>query len=112
MYGYSSLSGYNSLSPEEKQLFDIKAFIPYFKIFHLSLAGSYLLIFCFLLFTISPHWAQIFSVTYPFLAYIYFIWKTNRFFKRRNRKQYNLSLIVICLLFILLLAIVFQFLRN
>ncbi|MGE8293271.1 MAG: DUF3784 domain-containing protein, partial [Sphingobacterium sp.] len=37
----SSLSGYNTLSPTEKQQFDIKTFVPYFRKFHLSLAVSY-----------------------------------------------------------------------
>ena len=108
----SSLSGYNTLSPTEKQQFDIKAFIPYFRKFHVSLAVSYLLISLFLLSAISSHWLKIFSIAYPLLAYIFFIWKANSFFIKRNKKQYILSITVICFLFIVLLVIMVQFLGS
>jgi len=108
----SSLSGYNTLSSTEKQQFDIKAFVPYFRKFHLSLAVSYLLISLFLLFVISSYWAKIFSIAYPLLAYIFFIWKANSFFIKRNKKQYILSITVICFLFIVLLVIMVQFLGS
>ncbi|RKE52659.1 DUF3784 domain-containing protein [Sphingobacterium detergens] len=108
----SSLSGYNTLSSTEKQQFDIKAFVPYFRKFHLSLAVSYLLISLFLLFAISSYWAKIFSIAYPLLAYIFFIWKANSFFIKRNKKQYILSITVICFLLIVLLVIMIQFLES
>jgi len=108
----SSLSGYNTLSSTEKQQFDIKAFVPYFRKFHLSLAVSYLLISLFLLFVISSYWAKIFSIAYPLLAYIFFIWKASSFFIKRNKKQYILSITVICFLLIVLLVIMIQFLES
>lgn len=108
----ASLSGYNTLSTAEKQQFDIKAFIPYFRKFHLLLAVSYLLISIFPLFAISSHWAKIFSIAYPLLAYIFFIWKANSFFLKRNKKQYILSIAVICFLFIVLIAMMVLFLRG
>ncbi|MCS4228816.1 DUF3784 domain-containing protein [Sphingobacterium sp. BIGb0165] len=108
----SSLSGYNTLSSTAKQQFDIKAFVPYFRKFHLSLAVSYLLISLFLLFVISSYWAKIFSIAYPLLAYIFFIWKANSFFIKRNKKQYILSITVICFLLIVLLVIMIQFLES
>ncbi|WP_428835639.1 DUF3784 domain-containing protein [Sphingobacterium ginsenosidimutans] len=108
----SSLSGYNSLSSTEKQQFDIKAFVPYFRKFHLSLAVSYLLISLFLLFAVSSYWAKIFGIAYPLLAYIFFIWKANSFFIKRNKKQYILSITIICFLLIVLLVIMIQFLES
>ncbi|MFU1857357.1 DUF3784 domain-containing protein [Sphingobacterium sp. NGMCC 1.201703] len=108
----SSLSGYNTLSTAEKQQFNIKEFIPFFKKFHLLLALSYLVISLLLIFAISSYWAKIFIVTYPLLAYIFFIWKANSFLIKRNKKQHIHSLIVECLLFIMLLVIMIQFFKN
>ncbi|WP_343565387.1 DUF3784 domain-containing protein [Sphingobacterium sp.] len=108
----SSLSGYNTLSTAEKQQFNIKGFIPFFKKFHLVLALSYLVTALLLILAISPYWAKIFIVTYPLLAYLFFIWKANSFFIKRNKKQHIRSIIVVCLLFIALLVIMILFNKN
>ncbi|MDR2274604.1 MAG: DUF3784 domain-containing protein [Sphingobacterium sp.] len=108
----SALSGYNTLSAEEKKQFDIQNFILFFKKFHIILAISYLAIFGILFFMINPYWGNIFTVTYPLLAYIFYIWKANSFFKTRNQKQYYVSLAVISFLCILFLVIVYLFLKN
>lgn len=101
------LSGYNTMSEEEKMKFDIKSYIPFFRNFHIFLGLSLLIISLILLYFVNPNWSGIFLVAYPLLAYMYFIWKGIRF--SRNKAQKRVTYFVIFGLFLLLLFIVFDF---
>lgn len=83
----SLLSGYNSMSAEEKKNFDINSFVPYFRKFHLVLGGTLLIIGLLLYYLINPDWTGVFMSTYPLIAYCFLIWKTNKFYKVPNKKD-------------------------
>ena len=101
------LSGYNTMSEVERQNFDIKSYIPYFRNFHIFLGVTLLIISLILLYFVNSDWSGIFLGTYPLLAYMYFIWKGMRF--SRNKTQKTITYFVIFGLFLLLLFIVFDF---
>lgn len=101
------LSGYNTMSEEERMKFDIKSYIPFFRNFHIFLGLSLLIISLILLYFVNPNWSGIFLVAYPLLAYMYFIWKGMHFL--RNKTQKTITYFVIFGLFLLSLFIVFDF---
>ena len=75
----SLLSGYNTMSEEERRGFDLKGFIPFFRRFHLWLGLSFLVIGTGLYYLVDVDAAGIFLGVYPILAYIYFLWANRRF---------------------------------
>lgn len=75
------LSGFNTLSKEEQEKFDIKSFIPYSRKFHLFLGISFVVIGVALTYLISENAGGIFLCVYPIVAYIYFMWKAHKLSK-------------------------------
>lgn len=65
------LSGYNTMSAEERKKVDLKAFIPYFRKFHIFLGVSFLVL-GYVISLINKNASGIFIGVYPILAYIYF----------------------------------------
>lgn len=80
------LSGFNTMSEDERQKFDIKSYIAYFKNFHILLGISIFITGLILYYFISPDCSGIFIATYPILTYIYFIWKRDQFSKIKDKK--------------------------
>ncbi|TRX04596.1 DUF3784 domain-containing protein [Flavobacterium gawalongense] len=74
------LSGYNTMSEEERKKVDIKAYIPYFRKFHIFLGVSFFLFGTLLTYLIHENAGGIFLGVYPILAYIYFIWTSSTYF--------------------------------
>lgn len=70
------LAGYNTMSEEERRRIDLRAYLSYFRRFHLFLGISFLIIGLLLYYLISEAAASIFLGIYPILAYIYFIWRS------------------------------------
>lgn len=103
------LSGYNTMSEEERQKFDIKSYIAYFKNFHVFLGISIFIIGSILYYFINPDWSGIFMATYPILAYVYFIWKGNQFSKINDKKQKLKTIIAMSFMFVVFIAIVAMF---
>lgn len=103
------LSGYNSMSDEDRQKFDIKSYVPYFRNFHIFLGTSLLVVSFILFYFVSSIWGGIFIVTYPIVAYIYFVWKGNRFLKESTKKQQITTYVTMGVLFAIFLLIVFMF---
>jgi hypothetical protein len=73
------LAGYNTMSDEERKRFDIKGYIRYFRKFHMVLGASLVVTGIALYYTAGQNSAGIFLATYPILAYIYFLWSSNRY---------------------------------
>jgi hypothetical protein len=67
------LSGYNTMSEENRKKVDIKAYIPYFRKFHIFLGISLLLFGIALTFLINENTGGIFLVVYPIIAYMFFM---------------------------------------
>ncbi|ATA72838.1 hypothetical protein CGC49_05815 [Capnocytophaga sp. H4358] len=70
-----TLSGYNTMSEEERKRVDIRTYIPFFKRFHLFLGISSFIGGTMILYFINEHWGVLFTVFYPLVIYPYFIWK-------------------------------------
>lgn len=105
------LSGYNTMSENERQKFDIKSYIPYFRNFHIFLGISLLVISLILLYLVNSVWSGIFLGTYPILAYVYFIWNTNQFVKVKSKKQNITTYLSMCVVLIIFIVIVYN-LKN
>lgn len=105
------LSGYNTMSEVERQNFEIKAYILFFRNFHFFLGFSLLIISTLLLYFVNSDWSGIFLGTYPLLIYVYFIWKSNQFAKNKSKKQNITTFIAMTIMFLLFVVIVYQ-LKN
>lgn len=81
------LSGYNTMSAVEREKFDIKSYIPYFRNFHIFLGLSIFIICMALYYLINPNWCGLFLGTYPLIAYAFFIWNGHRFSTDNSKKQ-------------------------
>lgn len=103
------LSGYNTMSEEEQQKFDIHSYIPYFRKFHLVLGTSLLIISLLLYYFVDSDWCGIFLGAYPILAYIFFIWKGNQFSKEKSSKQKIKTYGAMAVMLLLFLFLVYEF---
>jgi len=103
------LSGYNSMSEEDRQKFNIKSYVPYFRKFHIFLGISMLIISLVLFYFVSSDLAGLFIIAYPIAAYIYFVWKGSQFVKDGNKKQQIASYVAMGVLFIILIFVIFMF---
>ena len=104
------LSGYNTMSEEEKNEFDIKGYIPYFKKFHIFLGTSLCSIGLFIFYFIDADTSGLFMGIYPILAYTYFIWTSNKKYSHStSTKQRILLYAVITGLLALIIGIIYGF---
>lgn len=104
------LSGYNTMSEEERQQFDIKGYIPFFKKFHIFLGTSLGCIGLVIFYFIDVDDSGLFLGCYPILCYTYFIWKSNQLYAHsQTTKQKIFIYMVIVGLFILLALIYYGF---
>lgn len=92
------LTGYNTMTEEERRNFDLTGFLNYFKRFHLFLGASYL-IFFFSLYFINKDAACLFLALYPLIACVVFIFKSRSFClqKRRSFRMQTIAGIVMIL---------------
>lgn len=106
------LAGYNTMTEKERQNFDIKSYIPYFRNFHIFLGSSLFIICLAIYYLVSPDWSGIVMIIYPSIAYIYFIWKGNQFSKLNDGKQKRKTTIAMVFMFSVFLAIVAMFFHS
>lgn len=99
------LAGYNTMSREERENFDIKAYIPYFKKFHIFLGISFFVIGTLLTYFASDDVVGIFTAAYPIAGYIYFFISTRKFTKGNYSKKNKMGnyIIIAVLLFVIVL---------
>ncbi len=72
------LAGYNTMPEAERAKVDLGSYLSYFKKFHLFLALSFLFTGLVLYYTAGETATGVFLAAYPILAYLYFIWSSNR----------------------------------
>lgn len=89
------LSGYNTMSEEDRKSVDIKAYIPYFRKFHLFLGASLFLLGSAFTYLISEGAAGIFLSVYPILAYIYFFITGGKYRKAGSFKRNTMALVIL-----------------
>lgn len=80
------LSGYNTMSEEERKKVNIKAYIQYFRKFHLFLGISFLPIGTLLTYFIDENATGVFIGIYPILAYTFFIATSFKYFNSQKNK--------------------------
>lgn len=99
------LSGYNTMSEAEREKVDINAYIPYFKKFHLFLGISFIALGLLLHYAIGATASGIFMGVYPILAYVYFIWESNKFWKGSSKKWNKIGIYILVGTLILVVAL-------
>ncbi|PXX31327.1 DUF3784 domain-containing protein [Arenibacter sp. ARW7G5Y1] len=99
------LSGYNTMSEEERTQVDIKSYIPYFKKFHLLLGSSFIIIGLILHYAIGESASGIFIGVYPILAYLYFMRESNKYWKGSSNKWNKIGLYVLAATLILVVGL-------
>lgn len=81
------LSGYNTMSEEERQKINIRKYILFFRKFHIFLGLSSLVVGLILYYFVDSDWGGIFIGIYPIVAYAYLIWKGGQFSTEVNTKK-------------------------
>lgn len=89
------LSGYNTLPEVEQQKIDIKTYLVFFKRFQIFLGLSFFVGSTLLYYLANQNVAGIFLSVYPILAYIYFVWKSNSFYKKINKKTSRIGIYIL-----------------
>lgn len=86
------LSGYNTMSEQERQFVDIDSYVKFFKRFHIILGLSLFGGVC-LLSLIDNNWASIFMTVYPLVAYLYFLIKGTSFYHGSAQEKLGIYVI-------------------
>lgn len=96
------LSGYNTMNEEDRKKVDIKAYIPYFRNFHIFLGVSFLVLGTTLMYLIGENAGGIFLAIYPIVAYIYFITRGSKYAQGFNRTgtKIGVGILIVALLFV------------
>lgn len=89
------LSGYNTMSEEDREKVNIKEYIPYFRNFHIFLGASFLVFGLVLTYFIDEIAGGIFLTTYPILAYIYFIVRSSKYSKGLSTKWSRAGVLIL-----------------
>ncbi len=107
------LAGYNSMSEESRKRLHIKAFLPYFRKFHVFL-GISLFTLCYILHVyISENLAGIFFAIYPIIAYVYFALTSAKYYEEEGAKWSKCGVGVLLLALLFVVAILsFGFKNN
>lgn len=89
------LSGYNTMTEDERKEVNIVEVVSFFRRFHIFLGASFLVAGLTLFYVVSSDAAGFFIAAYPILAYIWFIWKSKTFYKKVNTGAYQAGIIVL-----------------
>jgi len=103
------LSGYNTMTEEERKHFDLNAYLKYFKKFHVFLGISLLVISLILYYYVDADYSGVFAGIYPIAAYIYFIWKGKRFTNMKNTQNKSSFIFAMVVMFAVLIGIIAMF---
>lgn len=89
------LSGYNTMSEEDRKKVDIKKYVPFFRNFHIFLGVSFFIIGMALTYLISESVGGIFLSIYPILCYIYFLIAGGKYWKGFSTKGSSWVVIIL-----------------
>ena len=89
------LSGYNTMEEEDRKKFDLKAYIPFFRKFHIFLGISLLLFGVLLSRLINEEVGGIFLGVYPIAAYIYFITNSTKYSQGLSTKWNKIGVLIL-----------------
>lgn len=102
------LSGYNTMPPEKQRKVNLPAYIRLYRDFHIVLGTSFLVLGLVFAYFAGNHVTMMFVVIYPIAAYMYFIWRSNTFYKDASSSTNKVALWILgitLLLVVLLLAL-------
>lgn len=97
------LSGYNTMSKEEKANVDFPALVKFFKKFHLILGISMVVICSIIYQFIDKDWSYLLLAIFPIVAYIFLISQTQKFDhnpKSKKKSIWGIILMLATLLFV------------
>ncbi len=101
------LSGYNTMSDEDRKNFNLTDYLKFFKKFHVFLGTSLLIISLILFYFVDADYSGVFVGVYPVAAYIYFIWKGKRFNNMKNeqtKSSFIFALVIMVAVFVGIVA--------
>ncbi len=102
------LSGYNAMSEEERKKVNIKAFIPYFRKFHIFLGISFFVFGIALDYFVGKTATNAFIGLYPIVAYIYFIITSTKYSEQGMSKWDKIGIIGLFVLLAFLVVGIFS----
>lgn len=102
------LSGYNTMSEQEKNNFDLEAYLVFFRKFHLVFSISLLIVATVLHFFINSIWSSIFLLLYPLFSYTFFIWKSNSYYNMISKNRKIITFVGVAFMATITLIIVFD----
>lgn len=89
------LSGYNTMTEEERKGFDLKLYIGVFRKFHLFLGISMFVLGVVFSRLIGELGVIIFMVIYPIAAYIFFLWNSRKYYTGKTQKWNKIGIIIL-----------------
>ena len=90
------LSGYNTMTPEERRKFDLISFLKFHKKFHITLGITHFLLSTGL-YLIDKDWSIAPIVGFPLLAYGYYIYKSGQFSQNSGKSKQTIRIALIVL---------------
>jgi hypothetical protein len=102
------LNGYNTMSKEEQEQFDLKRFLVFFRNFHIVLAGSFFVISLSVSTLENETLSSAVIPGYPILAYIYMIKKSEDYAlspNTRNENKWGIIALIATLIFVVGMAV-------
>jgi hypothetical protein len=106
------LSGYNLMSEKDRQKFDIAAYVPYFRNFHVGLGVSIFVIGLPLTYGVSELAGMLFLVAYPILAYVYFLLASTKFSNGLSTTPNKVGAAVLVVVMLFVVALMVQSFSN
>jgi len=103
------LSGYNTMSEEDKKNFNLTEYLKFFRKFHIFLGTSLLIVSLILFYFVDADYSGVFAGVYPIVAYIYFIWKGKRFNNMKDEQTKGSFIFALIIMVAVLIGIVAMF---
>ena len=95
------LSGYNTMSEQERATFDLRSYLRLFKRFHAFLGLSIIGFGTALYYWAGENAVGVFLGIYPIAAYLYFIWQSMRFGGPKSLYKVAIGILLATLLFVI-----------
>lgn len=89
------LSGYNTMSEEDREKVDLTAYIPYFRNFHFFLGITFFIFGASLTYFVGRNAGGLFLGIYPIVAYIYFIATSSKYSKGLSTKWNKFGIVIL-----------------
>lgn len=97
------LSGYNTMSTEERESFNLEGYLRYFKRFHSWFSASFFLFGIGFLYGINETALAVFISIYPIVAYLYLAVTSGMFYKSKpiSSAKIGVAVLVVALVFVI-----------